>query len=179
MNLKEDKKGQGLSTNAIILIILGVIILVILIIGFTIGWKELKDRFFKSNNVDTIVKACGTACTTNSKYEFCSQMRELRDEDGNKIKTSCDIFSNVGTYFSKYGVQKCSNLCDKKKCDEIIIIENDKEIKGQLSLIGIPCAPGQIDVTTIAVQGDLSATPPVLGVIIDTANPSNNVYCCV
>ena len=36
-----NKRGQGLSTNAIILIVLGVVVLVVLIGGFTIGWGQM------------------------------------------------------------------------------------------------------------------------------------------
>ena len=46
-----EKRGQGLSTSAIILIILGVVVLVVLIAGFTIGWSALKDYINPSNNL--------------------------------------------------------------------------------------------------------------------------------
>ena len=105
-----NKKAQGLSTNAIILIVLGVIVLVILIAGFTMGWGKLAP-WLSTNNVDTIATACETACVTNSIYDFCSKERELNDGE-DKIKTSCYVFS-ITDGLTKYGVQKCSLDCKK------------------------------------------------------------------
>ena len=39
-----EKRGQSMSTNTIILIILGVVVLVVLIMGFTQGWGTLKGK---------------------------------------------------------------------------------------------------------------------------------------
>lgn len=36
-----NKKAQGMSTSTIILLILGIVILVILILGFTLGWDKI------------------------------------------------------------------------------------------------------------------------------------------
>ena len=103
-----DKRGQGLSTNAIILIILGVVVLVILIAGFTIGWKNLLP-FIPSDNVDTVVKACATACSTDSTYSYCSKKRELKAD-----KTLKDV---TCYYLSKeqiqYGIEECSSITCK------------------------------------------------------------------
>jgi len=105
----ENKRGQGLSTNAIILIILGVVVLVILILGFTLGWKTLVP-FIKQDNVATVIKSCETACSTQSTFDYCSKIVELKsDED---IQTSCYLLERVDN-FSKYGLnQPCSINCD-------------------------------------------------------------------
>ncbi|MBR9701417.1 hypothetical protein GOV13_00680 [Candidatus Pacearchaeota archaeon] len=113
-----DKKGQGLSVNAIIMIVLGVAVLVLLIAGFSMGWGTIFP-FLKSNNVDTIAKACSTACTTNSIYDFCSMERDLKDDKGNEIKTSCAVLSSVQE-FNKYGVDSCSLGC-RLDCTEVKI----------------------------------------------------------
>ena len=111
-----DKKGQGLSTNAIILIILGVVILVVLIIGFTLGWERIAPWIKPSNNVKDIVQACSIACSTENIYDYCNFERELKAEDlpgGVKsIKETCTFFSNVlNTEYTKYGIKSCSGLC--------------------------------------------------------------------
>ncbi len=74
----KNQKGQGLSTNAIILIILGVVILVVLILGFTIGWEKIAPWLGGGDNVDTVVSACTSACATTSTYNFCTKPRELK-----------------------------------------------------------------------------------------------------
>ncbi len=104
-----NKRGQGLSTNAIILIVLGVIVLVVLIVGFIAGWDKIAPWIKPSNNVDEIVKACGMACTMESVYDFCNMKRELVDEDKNKIEKTCAEFSLI-TKYAKYGIAKCNGI---------------------------------------------------------------------
>ena len=70
------KRGQGLSTSAIVLMVLGVIILVVLAVGFTIGFNKLAP-WLSSNNVNTISNSCTIACYTNNVYEFFSLERTL------------------------------------------------------------------------------------------------------
>lgn len=110
-----DKRGQGLSTNAIILIILGVVVLVILIAGFTVGWKTLLP-FLSTDNVDTIVKACATACATDSVYSYCSKQRELETEDETLKDVTCYYLSKKQT---KYGIEECSSIT----CNNVILEE--------------------------------------------------------
>ena len=111
MNL-ENKKGQGLSTNAIILIVLGVVILVVLIIGFTMGWANIAP-WLSGDNVNTIANQCDAACSTRSTYDFCTKPRELKASDlpdGVKsVKNSCAFFANE-TGYEKYGIEKCPEL---------------------------------------------------------------------
>lgn len=107
-----DIKGQGLSTNAIILIILGVVVLVILILGFTIGWSKILP-FFPSNNVENIKTTCGTACSTANMYDFCSLPRTLKATDlpagGKEFVGNCSFFSSDAAYL-KYGIGTCSSI---------------------------------------------------------------------
>ena len=105
----KNRKAQGLSTNAMILIILGVVVLVVLILGFTLGWKKLVP-WLSTNNVDTIVNACNAACSTNSQYDFCSFERELRDEKGKEYKGNCNTFATEILY-KIYGIKECPELC--------------------------------------------------------------------
>jgi len=109
-----NKRGQGLSTNAIILIVLGVVVLVVLIGGFTIGWGQMAP-WIKTNNVATIAQACGVACSTGSQFDYCSVDRELNDGT-TEITNNCNEFSgeeNKDTY-GKYGIEKCPQItCPK------------------------------------------------------------------
>lgn len=109
--------GQGLSTNAIILIILGVIILAVLILGFTLGWNTLLP-FLPSNNVDTIVNQCSAACATNSKFDYCSNTRSL-DDGQLKVETNCATFSVISEY-DKYGIAECPTIDCDFECTDIM-----------------------------------------------------------
>ncbi len=108
----KNKKGQGLSTNAIILIILGIVVLVILAIGFTFGWGKL-NPFLQTNNVEQIKTACTTSCATGNVFDFCTQERNLKVEGlpGNvkEVKGNCSFFSEASGY-EKYGIEACSSV---------------------------------------------------------------------
>jgi hypothetical protein len=105
----KNKKGQELSTNAIVLIILAVIILVILVIGFIVGWDKVKSWISSTNNVDTVSKACQTSCTTNNQFDFCSMQRDLKDNK-KSFTDSCKNFATNASY-SIYAIADCPNLC--------------------------------------------------------------------
>ncbi len=108
----KSRKGQELSINTIILIILGVIVLVILALGFFLGWDKLKGIFTSDNNVDQISQACLTACTTQSNYDFCTRQREVKIGKESFVDT-CKAFADPkGTYKDKgFGIQQCPQLC--------------------------------------------------------------------
>lgn len=113
-----NKRGQGLSTNAIILIILGVLVLAVLIVGFTMGWKTIAP-WLEKDNVEQIVTSCGVACSTQSVYDYCSRERELKADDlpdtpegvaQKEVTGNCTFFATDEAYV-KYGIKKCPGLC--------------------------------------------------------------------
>jgi spore coat protein CotH len=102
-----DKRGQGMSISTIILLVLGVIVLVILVIGFSIGWSKIVP-YVSSNNVNTVANQCQSACSTQSVYDFCSRSIQL-SADGNNYNQTCYSYS-TNTSFAKYGIQTCPQL---------------------------------------------------------------------
>lgn len=108
-----DKKAQGLSTNAIILIVLGVVVLAVLAIGFTMGWKNLVP-WLSSDNTDTILQACKTACLTEKVDGFCNVERELKGSSLPEGKYTCEKLVGTGI-----GLEKCSSItCPKPEEDK-------------------------------------------------------------
>lgn len=111
-----NKRGQGLSTDAIILIVLGIVILVVLILGFTMGWSRLAP-WLSSSNVDTIASACNVACSTSSTNDFCNVQRELKfsgkigDLETEKLYT-CSYLSN----YPSLGISECSSIKCLEPC---------------------------------------------------------------
>ena len=110
-----NKRGQGLSTNAIILIVLGVVVLAVMVIGFTIGWDKIAP-WLSTNNVDTIVTQCSVACSTGSAYDYCTIQRTLKADDlkegevaKKSVTGSCYAFSQESTLI-KYGIAACSSI---------------------------------------------------------------------
>lgn len=103
----DNKRGQGMSTNAIILIILGIVVLVVLILGFTMGFSKIAP-FLSGNNVDNIVTACTAACATASSFDFCEFPREVKDGTNDKFKATCDDLLTNSTYAERnYGIDEC------------------------------------------------------------------------
>ena len=105
-----NKRGQGLSTNAIILIVLGVFVLAIMIFGFTLGWSKVAP-WLSSENVDDVVKSCENSCITRSVFGFCSKVMELDDGVVTvPISGTCFILAANAEY-AKYGIKSCEGLC--------------------------------------------------------------------
>jgi len=142
MIYSNNKRGQGMSTNTIVLLILGLIVLVALIWGFATGWSAFKD-VTGSSNVDETVADCTTQCQLNNKYSFCSASRPLKaKEDNLEVKTSCAVMANEKT-FTKYGIQDCPQIDCKKPCEDILIGNNKGKVAPE-------SAKGKYDVTELA-----------------------------
>ena len=114
MENKLNKKAQGMSVTTIILIALGLVVLVILILGFTMGWANLKGFIIPSNNVERISQQCSVACNTDQEYTFCSETKTLKADDlpgdVNSVDNTCNYFATNLAY-KKYGIDGCSGLC--------------------------------------------------------------------
>ncbi len=101
----ENKKAQNLSITTIILIILGVVVLVVLIIGFTKGWGSVKG-FFTGGGSETqqIISQCSIACATGNKIDWCTTTRTIKDQTANNCKALADLSGNP------YGISKCPGI---------------------------------------------------------------------
>lgn len=107
---KMNKKAQGMSTSTIVLLILGLIILVVLVLGFTMGWNKLAP-WIKSDNIDQIKSNCNIACTTNSEYEFCTKNQTVNDGENAKFTDTCYKLASDSKYLDRfYGIESCPNI---------------------------------------------------------------------
>ncbi len=107
----KNKRAQGMSTTTIVLLVLGLIILVVLILGFTMGWQKFAPWLASSNNIDSIKTSCGVACATGGSYDFCSVQRDVNDGANDKFKASCDELSTDTEYLSRnYGIDECPEI---------------------------------------------------------------------
>ncbi len=124
-----QKRGQELSTNAIILIILGVIVLVALAIGFYIGFDRIAP-FLSGDNVQNVANQCSIACSTRATYDYCSKSLELKGDGVPTVldesfqakvgagkpyantkanEQSCYVYSYYTTY-QKFAIPQCPEL---------------------------------------------------------------------
>jgi hypothetical protein len=70
-----NKRGQELSIGTLILIVLGIIVLVLLVLGFSIGWSQLfnKINIFSGSDLSAMVTACKVHAASNDATSYCEK----------------------------------------------------------------------------------------------------------
>lgn len=98
-----NKKGAELAIGTIVVIILALVVLVVLIYGFTVGWGNLFQNILGFGggqvNVQTVVSSCQISCSTQGVYDYCTKKRNVVFEEGKKGELlTCDDLErrNVG-----------------------------------------------------------------------------------
>ena len=59
-----NKKGQEMSITTLLLIIIGIVVLVLVVLGFSMGWSSLWEKiniYRPSSNIDSLVQSCNLA----------------------------------------------------------------------------------------------------------------------
>ena len=83
-----NKKGAELAIGTIVFIILALVVLVVIIYGFTVGWGNLFQNIIGYGggqvNVQTSVSSCQVSCSTQSTYDYCSKRRTVVFEEKGK-----------------------------------------------------------------------------------------------
>ena len=138
----DNKKGQGLSVNAIILIVLGMVVLVVMILGFTLGWSKVLP-FLGTNNIKNVVQSCQTSCITDSSYDFCLSKRELKADDANLKDVTCNYLLKNQT---RYGVAECPGV----SCDNVLLVSAATETE-----LNSKCAAGNAGKTVQALIANI------------------------
>jgi hypothetical protein len=90
----KNKRGQDLSIGTLILIVLGIIVLVLLILGFTMGWGNLwaKINIFGSYATKSdVINACKLAASSQDTYTFCDKGFSYKEEVGGQTTTVKDV----------------------------------------------------------------------------------------
>jgi len=88
----KNKRGQDLSIGTLILIVLGIVVLVLLILGFSLGWDNLWKKiniFGGTSSVGDIATACKIAVTSQDQYTFCTKTWEIKNASNDKIVIGC------------------------------------------------------------------------------------------
>jgi hypothetical protein len=104
-----NKRGSSMATSTIILLILGLIILVVLVIGFTRGWESF-STLFKTDNIDTIKTKCSADCLTNSEFGYCNSAKTVKDGENDPFEATCEELATNPSY-ARYGIESCPDLC--------------------------------------------------------------------
>jgi hypothetical protein len=101
------KKGD--VNWVVIMLVLGIIVLVVLAMGFLGGWNKLLP-WISSENVGETVTQCSVACTQGSVYNWCTKNRTINDGD-KAIATdvTCQMLATE-TEYSDIGVKRCTTI---------------------------------------------------------------------
>ncbi len=76
-----EKRGFELAINTLILMILGVLLLAILIVFFTMGSSNFMDSikmYFSYSNVDSVVTSCNLFADSNVVYRYCCEQNKVK-----------------------------------------------------------------------------------------------------
>jgi len=112
----ENKRGQQLTLATIIVIVLGIMVLVFLIFGFSKGWNNLWDKVRNIGggeaNLNVIKQSCDIACGSQDTDNYCNFERKVKFGKGIAITGNCmatDEKKNRTSCFSN-----CDNLTGSK-----------------------------------------------------------------
>lgn len=107
-----NKKGAEMTVGTLIIIILAIVVLIVLVFGFTQGWGNLwakiSNFFGGGSNVQTIIQACQIACSTNQKYDYCELERKVNfgpEDPRNEQPWTCDDLQS-----EVEGLDECDNF---------------------------------------------------------------------
>lgn len=120
-----NKKGQDLSIGTLILIVLGIVVLVLLILGFSMGWGNLWEKiniFQGGSSVESVIQSCKIAASSNSVYTYCSDFKQIKIEN-KKQWVNCDFSSVKSQLDTKL---TCTGNEAKAKCQSLKDAESDK-----------------------------------------------------
>jgi len=90
---KINKKGAEFSIGMLIALVLGLVILVVVALGFTMGWNNLFSKFkvwSGGSTLTTVGQACQIACTAGDSTAFCKETRDIAQLTENQL-TSTEV----------------------------------------------------------------------------------------
>lgn len=142
-----NKKAQSMSTSTIILLVIGLAVLVVLILGFTSGWKTFSG-IINPSNVDSVVEDCSSACGLAQQFSYCSALRTFRiNEEDLNLKASCATLAS-STQLGRGYVQECGAVTCNLKCSQIVV--ENKKGKQFMGELGSAVPEGAYEVTNLA-----------------------------
>jgi len=127
------KRGQELSIGTLILIVLGIVVLVLLILGFSLGWQNLWERigiFTGGSSIESVVAACKISASTGSSASFCSDFKKIRI-DGKTQYLNCQdarVIEDIDDPVS-CSAKSMTTSCKSLLGDKESIILNGIEVK--------------------------------------------------
>lgn len=125
-----NTRGQDLSIGTLILIVLGIVVLVLLILGFSMGWQDLFTKiniFSGGSNLESVAQACNLAAESQATITYCEDFKKVKD-NGKTVYVNCE-HSKIAS--SLRSTLSCSTpLADriKTQCEQLIKDQKFKTI---------------------------------------------------
>ena len=124
----QQKRGQELSIGTLVLIVLGIIVLVLLVLGFSMGWENLfsKIGIFQGSDLSAMTTACKTAAASQSQASYCEFKSARVDKEKKEINCEYSAISdNLG---EKMDCPKSVRDQYEKQSDNIILGQKAKKV---------------------------------------------------
>lgn len=147
------KKRGEVGVGALILIVLGIVILVVMILGFSIGWSNLWEKiniFGGGVSISDAVTACRFVVTSQSNYDYCQKFHQV-NTNGEKEYVNCQdsrIQPNLENNLDCPAGYENSEISARTYCQNLVKTRKmsaDKKIR----VNGILCS---LDVTSNAKE---------------------------
>ena len=111
-----NKKGQEMSVTTLILIVLGVVLLVMLILGFSMGWQNLWGKiniFGGGSTVESVLESCKLATETESVFTYCNEFKKVTIDKKTQY-VNCEAFQIINQLDKRL---KCTETCKADRGD--------------------------------------------------------------
>jgi len=95
--LLPNRSGFELAISTLVVIVLGILILLALVIGFTTGWRNFWDtiRGYSGSDIDNALKLCESQCNLGNKFSYCCEEKNLGKEKitclDKRLKLVCEF----------------------------------------------------------------------------------------
>ncbi len=127
-----NKKAQGLPISTLILLILGIIVLVVVAVGFIKGWDFIFGKIgILPGDLEVAAKACDVSGSNNLKTSYCNEFKEVKIA-GKKQFVNCDYLEQYATFTHLLPEDSCSDTANtvrnlaEQLCDNENLKEDDK-----------------------------------------------------
>jgi len=112
--LPKNKKAAEMTIGTIIIIVLALVVLVVLVYGFSTGWSNLWEKITAFGggkvNVQSVVQSCQLSCTTGSRYDYCTLERKvIFDKTGDENVDNRDGWKCAQLEYKGTGLE-CSTI---------------------------------------------------------------------
>lgn len=144
-----NKKGAEMTIGTIVIIVLALIVLVVVALGFTTGWRNLWDKvnvFSGGKTLATLAQSCSIACESGDINGWCYIKRDYKDEKGelqrrytcsslalaakisdcSNADVKCDTVGGGPIGYSIEEIKKiCEEACNKEDISGFCIVDRD------------------------------------------------------